>query len=199
MSALWILPALVLLLVLLAVQRVGVSVTYAEQVLCVRAELGALHLQLYPPKKERKKQTAGKKKTDLMESFGGTFALLKQLLPIVVEAADGLREGIVIREFSLDILWRAEDPIQCAIGYGAANAAVGMLWPLIEQNFTVESRRIRTFPEFKPGVPSVEDLKVRMTMRVWQLLVWAARLAVRLGKLRRKQAVHSQTSKKEAI
>ncbi len=158
---LWIVPALAASLWLLSLIRVGADVTYNAAGLSVRARLGLLRLRVFPlkerdkpPKKKkppRKKKSEQKKRT----AIGGDLALLRSFLPLTAEAAGRVRKKIRIDEIDLRLIWASPDPAAAALGYGRANAALGMIWPLIEHNFYVRRRSIDIGVDLQASRPTV--------------------------------------------
>lgn len=185
MTALVILAAVVLALVLLAQIRLGVLVDYAAQGLRVRVRVGPLRIQAYPrpPKPDKpKKRRQKKKEPDKPREEAGSLAQLKQYLPLIADAAGHLKRKIRIDSFSLEFTAAAADPASAALMFGGANAAVGMIWPLVEQNFNVKDRNIRTRVDFTAQRPELA-LSAAATLTAAQTLSLALRLAVRFLKM----------------
>lgn len=193
-------------LVLLSLLPVGARVEYSAEGLQVRLKLGAVFVSVFPMKSRKKKvkkppkepgenAPAGKKR-------GGDLALFKECLPLVADAAGGLKEKLTIELLRIDLLWSDPDPAACALGFGAANAAAGMIWPLIAQNFHVKEHRIRTAVDFEAGKPAV-SLLAQMSLRLGQLIVFSLRLAVRFfgicGRVRKQQKAKQGSQQKEAV
>ena len=70
----------------------------------------------------------------------------------------------------------ASDPASAALMFGGANAAVGMIWPLVEQNFNVKDRDIRTRVDFTAQRPEIA-LSAAATLTAAQAISLALRLA----------------------
>ena len=66
--------------------------------------------------------------------------------------------------------------------HGGANAVIGMLWPLIEQNFQVKERRLRTAVDFNATAPSV-SIFAQATLTLGQAITLGLRLTIRFLKL----------------
>ncbi len=144
----WIVLAAVLLLfVLISLIRLGGRAKYDADGFYAYVLAGPAKIQLFPakpkdkqipkkqkPKKEKPKKAeahAGKKKP-------GTLGRVLELLPVVGEAAGSLKRKIRIDHLVLTVIWGAEDAASAALGYGKANAFLGMIWPLIDHNFKVK-------------------------------------------------------------
>jgi len=203
MTVLHIVAICAVVVLALMLVRVGVWVEYCETGLLVRLKIGAFSLQVFPVKpKEKKPEKPKKKKPDQQPEpqpkKGGTFELVKEFLPLVVEAAGELKRKISIDRFYMDLLWSIPDPAACAMGFGGANAAVGMIWPLIEQNFLVKDHRIRTAVDFDLEKPTVY-LLVCATIRIGQLISFGVRLAVKGVKVYQTYKTKEAIKQKEAV
>ena len=77
------------------------------------------------------------------------LSLLRQLLPVALRAAGSLRRKISVDLLEAHILLAGGDPASVAVAYGSANAVIGMVLPLLEQNFHIRRRDIRTAVDFE--------------------------------------------------
>lgn len=179
--------AIVLILFLLSLVRVGGEVHYSEAGLTVRVRVGPALIQVFPlrrkkpkraqkerpkkPKKPKKpKQLKEKKPVDIL-------GLLKRFLPLTVEAASGLRRRIRIDKLYADFIAGGANPAAAAIQFGTVNLMAGSLCPLLERGFDVKDRRIRTRVEFLCPAPTV-SLTVGLSMTIGQGVSFAVRLFV---------------------
>lgn len=158
----WIILGIVLVaLVLLSLVRIGALVEYGQDGLLIRARVGVFRITLYPPKpKKAKREKKPKKEKNAppegeAPKKGGSFDLVKRCLPLVADAAGQMKRKIRIDTLYLDFTAAAGDPAAAAMAFGGANAAIGMIWPLFEQNFTVKDRRIRTAVDFQAKAPVI--------------------------------------------
>lgn len=169
---------LILLLVLLALSfvRVGGDVEYDRDGVRARLRIGAIRVQVFPLKKKKaeKDTSASKKPTEEPPKKGGRLALVKELLPLICQAAGELKRRIRIDLLHLELVAGGADPVRTAMMFGYSNAAAGMLLPLFEQNFNVKERRVRTAMDFTAGEPTVY-IYVAFSARVWQLVSFALR------------------------
>ncbi|WP_251446453.1 DUF2953 domain-containing protein [Vermiculatibacterium agrestimuris] len=206
MTALKILLAILLLFFLLGWIRVGGGVEYAQEGLLVRVRVGALWLQVFPIKREKKgkksQKVKPKKEPEEPEAKkGGTLGMIKDLLPIACEAAGELKERIRIDKLLLDFVFGGSDPANTAMIFGYSNAAIGMLLPLFEHNFNVKERRVRTAMDFTAKEPIVY-IYAAFSARIGQLVSFALRFGWKFLKiyLRNKNRQKVQkNAKKEAI
>lgn len=144
----WIILAVILVLIIvISLIRLGGRAKYDAEGFYAYVLVGPAKVQLYPvkpkdkqkPKKEKqKKEKSGKTKQKSEEEKPGTLGRVLKLLPLVGEAAGSLKRKIRIDHLVLTVIWGAEDAASAALGYGKANAFLGMIWPLIDHNFKVK-------------------------------------------------------------
>lgn len=113
------------------------------------------------------------------EKKGGALPPLLDLLPLAAEAAGGLKKRIRIDELTVHLTWAAEDPAQAALGFGRANAVMGMIWPLLDHNFDVKKHDLGVQVDFNRSSPDVM-CRAALTMRLGQLLSFGLRLGFKL-------------------
>ena len=189
MKALFILGIVLLVLVLLSFVRLGAQVEYAASGVTVRVKTGPFLLTVFPrrgngtkagsARKKRKKNGAAAKEP---APKGGSVALVKKFLPLIAEAAGRMKRKIRIDVLRLDLTVAAADPAAAAMAFGGANAFLGMIWPLIEQNFNVQQRCIRTRVDFQAQRPTVV-LFAQLTLSIGTALHMGIRLTVRFLRL----------------
>lgn len=195
---------LILIFFLISLVRVGGILEYGEPGLLIRLRLGRLHFTVFPIKQKKKKPEKKKKTAPKAEPeppspppAWNTWALLKRFLPVVAEAAGRFQNKVRIDRLDIDITAAAGDPAAAAIAYGAANAAIGMMIPLLEHNFKVKERRIRTRVDFDRTSPQVR-LKAAFSLTIGQGAMLGFRFGVQAVKtysLYRK----SEQKQKEAV
>ena len=181
----WIvLGAIVAALVLISLIRVGGTVEYSRSGTLVHLRAGPLHIQVYPPKPRKKsgekKPKRAKKSSKPQEEQpepkpGGQLDTLKAMLPFVADAAGQLRRKVRVDRLLLDVTAAAPDPAMAALSFGGVNAAIGMIWPLLENNFNIGDRRIRTKVDFNLTEPEAY-LYASFSLRLGQAVVLALTL-----------------------
>ncbi len=179
--------------------RLGAMVQYDEDGVLVKAIAGPLKLTVFPQKelspeekakrrakeRDKKKRAEAKKakeeakrkkhQEEHQEKKGGALPPFTKLLPLVAEAAGGLKKRIRIDELTLHITWAARDPMETALGFGRANAALGMIWPLLDHNFNVKKHDLGVSVDFSGSSPSVM-CRAALTARLGQLVSFGLRL-----------------------
>lgn len=186
MTALIVLGCVMLALILIGQIRVGAAVEYSEAGLLLALRVGPVRVQLYPMKKragtkETKPKRASKHPADSgaaarRTSGKDTLKLALRFVPLLGEAAGRFKRKIRIDRLSLRVIWAASDPATAAMGYGAGNAALGMIWPVIEHNFKVKDRDLRVDVDFERKKPELEA-RAQATLTIAQ----GVTLAVSLG------------------
>lgn len=202
MKAILILGAVLLALgALLRLVRLGALAEYSAAGLRLKLKVGPLRLMLYPRKPKRPRRKAGKssrreKKREErpQPELGGG--------PLIAEAAGRFRRKLRIDVFQLEVTAAAPDPAAAALCFGGVNAFIGMIWPLVEQNFNVKERRLRTRVDFDAEQPSVY-LYAAATLTAGQALALGLRLTTRFlaefSKYRAEAGSPATSKQKEAV
>lgn len=165
----------------------GGRVRYGQEGLFVAALAGPLRIQIFPMKekpektKKRKKPTKAKhiaEKKSKPEGQPGTLFRLMQLLSVAAEAAGRLKRKIRIDGLELMLIWGGMDAAAVALGYGRANAALGMIWPLLDNNFRVKRHVFQVELDYSRTEPAVE-LAAVVTMTVGQVVALSVHYGVK--------------------
>jgi len=203
MTALKVLAVILIVLFLLSLIRLGGIAEYSQEGFLAWVRVGTFRIKVFPLKEKPKKKEKTKKEPEKTggepekKPKGGSLELLKGVLPLVGEAAGALKRRIRVDRLYLDLVTAGPDPARAAMTFGYANAAIGMIWPVFEQNFEVRDHRFRTAVDFQAANPTVY-LNAAFSARLGQLVSFAVIFGVKLLKVYlrgRKPA----TSKKEAI
>ena len=186
----WIILIIVLVvLVLVSLIRLGGRAKYGSEGFFAYILIGPMKIQLFPLKSKKKTDQAKPKKEKRAKHISdekqseeekpGTVGRVLQLLPVIAETAGALKRKIRIDHLVLTVVWGAEDAAAAALGYGKANALLGMIWPLLDNNFKVKKCDWnvdvdygRTAPEFTADAA--------ITITVGQLLSFAVHYGIKL-------------------
>lgn len=160
MVALWILGILLALILLVMLIRVGVYISFGEE-LRVRAKAGPVTIQIVPkpekkpkkkkkPKKEKKKpekeEDKPEEKPKEKKSLGLTFEDIRSAVPALFESLKkGLRktrQRLKIDPMRLSVIFAGDDPAKVAEMYGWASTAVWTFMPQIERLTRMPDPRI---------------------------------------------------------
>ena len=187
MTLLKVVLVVLLIFWLISLIRIGGRVRYGEAGLFAFVLAGPLKIQLWPskpkeekPKKKKKPKKEKKPKEEKPKPEGqpGTLSRLMQLLPVVGQACGALKRKIRIDDLKLDLIWGGSDPAAIALGYGQANAALGMLWPVLDNNFKVKRHSFQIGMDYGRTQPAVE-LEAAVTFTVGQVLALGAHYGVK--------------------
>ena len=169
--------------------RVGADAQYKEEKLFLRVIAGPFRLTILPAKEKKaeKKTSPQKEKKKKQPEGEGTTGRAKSrrklppimdLLLLAIEAAGELKRKIRVDRLIVHLLWASSDPADTAVGFGRMNAAVGMLWALIENNFKVKDHDLGVAVDFDRAKPAV-DCDLALTFTIGQLLSFGVRFAVK--------------------
>ena len=186
-----ILLGILLVLFLISLIRLGGRAKYGPDGFYAYVLAGPAKIQLFPskpkdetkpakPKKEKKKkEKPAPAKEHTNEEKPGTVGRVMKLLPAVAEAAGALKRKIRINHLILTVVWGAEDAASAALGYGKANALLGMIWPLLDNNFNIKKCDWNVDVDYGKTSPEF-TADAAITMTIGQLLSFAVRYGVKL-------------------
>ena len=185
----WIIfAAVVFVLFLLTLIRVGAEVTYSETGIRVRVRLGKIWLTLFPrkpkPSKPKKKKKNRAKKEDEPQNEahkrrGGLPIGLTDLLSLAVDFAGQNLARLQIDVLTMEcLIGGRRDPAAAAMAYGAIYAGDGLVVPLLENTFyRIKRRDINAWVDFE-GDETLIWLQLALSIRIGQLLSIGIRMAV---------------------
>lgn len=190
MTVLKVLLIVIAVLWLISRIRLGGWVQYSGEGLAAKVLIGPFRLTLLPrkekPQKKSEKEKSEKKRKkkkkpekEKAEKPKRKLPPVPELLRLAAETAGRLKRKIRIDDVTLHLTWAAKDPMDAALGFGRANAAMGMIWPLIENNFRVKKQDVGVSVEFDRDAPEL-FCKMALTMTVGQLLALGVGFVVRL-------------------
>ncbi len=191
MTFLKVLLIVLAVLWLISLIRVGGRVRYGEAGLFVTVLAGPFKIQVLPmkpgkkarPQKEKKPKKekpamAEKHKREPKESQPGTLSRLMKLLPVVGQACGALKRKIRIDDLELQLIWGGSDPAAIALGYGQANAALGMIWPVLDNNFKVKRHCFQIGMDYGRTQPAAE-LQAAVTLTIGQIVTLGVHYGVK--------------------
>lgn len=206
MKVLLIVLAVLALLLLLPF---GAVVRYSQEGFLVWVKVLFLRFQIFPKKEKKekpKKEEALPKGQSASEEApskepkkkGGTWTLVRSALPLLKPALAGVKKRLSIDELELFVTWAAQNPADAATGYGYANAALGTLWALLDENFKVKKSRLGCQVDFDAQAPNVY-LNAALSVNLWKVLTLVLPLLVRfLRNYTRLKRAGDEKTKKEA-
>lgn len=168
-----VLAGILFVLFLVSLIRVGVRAEYGGGQLTVLLRVGPARLRVYPLKKRKEKAEKPAKpkpqkaQPEPEQGVRERLSLLWELLPAALEAAGSLRRKLSVDLLEAHILLAGDDPASVAVAYGGANALIGMVLPLLEQNLHIRRRDIRTAVDFQKARSEVRA-KAALSLTVGQ-------------------------------
>ncbi len=209
MVALKIIGILLALILLVLLVRVGVYISFGEE-LSIRAKAGPVKIQVLPKPAKKKKAKPEKKKAEKPKKeekpekeesakkskLGITFEDVRTAVPALFESLKkGLRKTrkrLKIDPLRLSVSFSGEDPSRVAQMYGWAETTMWTLMPQIERLTRMPDPRIHLDADYERGKTIAEgELGISLQIRdifaigfafVFPLLKWV------LGFLKRKKA-----------
>lgn len=177
------------ILVLLAILPLGVSARYNSEGALVRIIAGPFRITVFPMKKREKKENPKKKAPPKeKKSAAATPAKKKEsggslldFLPLVRIALDFLgdfRRKLRIHRLELKLIMAGDDPCDLATNYGRAWAALGNLWPRLEEWFEIRKRDVEIECDFTASemlVIARLDLSITIGRLISLVVVYAVR------------------------
>lgn len=205
MTALKVVAAVVLVLFFLSRLRVGGSVEYDREGVRLRLRLSVFRFPLAPGgkgEKEEKKKGKWRKREEELEKKpperkGGRLELVKKGLPLIGEAAGELRRKLRIDRLEISFTAASDNAADAAMAFGYANMAMGMIWPIFEQNFQVKAHHLHAGVDFQAHSPAVY-IFAAVSARVGQLVSFAVRFGWKFLRLYLSQS-REGNNQKEAI
>lgn len=110
------------------------------------------------PKGEKPKEEKPEEKPEeqpLSEKLGGLWSLFRDAVPLMTGAVGKLLRKLRIEDLTLHLTWAAEDPADAAMGYGAGEAALGAVWPLLDRAFDIRRRDVGVAVDFTRTDPVI--------------------------------------------
>ena len=178
-------------IILLAVMPLGVSARYDADGPVVRVIAGLLRFTVFPGKKKEKPKKEKPKKEEKKPAEKSTAAKsepkkkeggsLKKFMPIVEMVLDFLsdfKRKLRVNRLELKLILAGDDPADLATNYGRAWAAMGNLWPKLEEWFVIKKRNVEVECDFAADETKV-TARLDLTITLGRLLVLAVRYGIR--------------------
>ena len=178
MIALAIIIAIILLLALI---RLSLTAEYSESGAFLRLTLGPYPLLVLPEKEKTEKQeikkrlkkekkaakkAAKKAKEPEIEKPGKIQGFL-DALPIVVKGLGRLRRKLLVKNLTVRFVSAGEDSAKAALMFGAYNAVLAALIPVLENSLRIRRRDITSSTDFEAENPSIYA-KAAISLALWE-------------------------------
>lgn len=193
------------ILFLLAILPLGVSVQYDSDGPLVRIIAGLLRLQVFPAKKKKKpkdkkekkgktpkeetaapqeadqaappKKEAAPAKTEEPKK-GGSITDFIPLVWTVLDFLVDFRRKLRVNRLELNLVMAGGDPCDLATNYGKAWAALGNLWPRLEEWFVIKKQDVRIQCDFE-GDQTLVTARLDITITLGRILSLGVRYGIR--------------------
>ena len=176
------------LLAALSILPLGIIARYQEGGPLVQAYIGPVPITLYPAqrkkakkKKAARKKTNNKKKNDAAEKkkSGGSLTDFVPLVKVVLDFLEEFfRRKLRVKRLELKVILAGGDPCDLAINYGKYWAALGNLWPLLEELLIIKKRDVEIECDFTSDKMLV-FARVDLFITLGRLLSLAVRYGIR--------------------
>lgn len=188
---LWILIVIVLLLLFFTLVPLRVSVEYRGGKPKVQLHILSFRVILY---RRGEKRSTKKKEKKVKEETERIVPMRKALMKAIEYYRGNKR--IPINTLYLDITIGGEDPAAAAILFGVTQTGLGIMWPVLEQNFTMKEHRIRTRLDFTLEETALEYAYVSLPVPLLKALLTVARTLIWVVRERGKEKTARQEQDK---
>lgn len=171
MTALWIILAILILLLLLPV---GVDAAFLGGVFSLAVKAGPLKIRILPAKPKKPKKKKPKKKKDKKDDSAKpkqklTLEDIKAIARLALKALSRLRRFLSIDVLELYLRVGGNDPYDTVRQYGAINAGLGAALPYLHGAFKIKKQDIQTAIDFSEEKLSA-DAHIAATYQIWEIL-----------------------------
>ena len=176
------------ILFLLAILPLGVSAKYDAAGVLVRLIAGPAKITLIPGKKKEKKEkptpkekkvkkpaakTATPMEPEKDKAAGGPITDFLPLLQVALDLLNDFRRKLRVDRLEAKIIMAGDDPCDLAVGYGRAWAALGNLWPRLEEFLVIKKRDVQIECNFTADA-TVISARMDLTITLGRLLALIA-------------------------
>jgi len=201
-----VLAVILVVIILIALLRFGVSAEYGESGILATAHAGPISIRIFPREakeisakkkakikaKKAKKALKAKAKPKVLKPGG-----LKGFLDIVTAVKNTLgrlRRRLLIKKLIIYITIADKDPSKTATMFGTANAALDTFMPVLEKIFRIKRRDIRTAYDFEAGQPTIY-VNTAISLAVWEAVYIVFAILPALIKMRTKKTTGKDEKK----
>lgn len=157
-------------IVLLAFLPIGIRLSYDEAGGFVWLKIGFIKLKLYPQDKtgkakEDRKQSDNHGKKGEKKAKDGSLTDFLPIVRVVLDFLSDFRRRLWVQNLRFQLVLAADDPCDLAVHYGEAWAAVGGLFPLLEQYVKIKKRNIEVLCDFtaeQTKVVAYADIRITL-------------------------------------
>lgn len=177
------------ILILLLMLPLGVSAAYDGEGPRVAVLAGPLRIPVLPAKKKDKKQKPKKEKKkaapkqkpapkQTQEKKGGSLTDFLPLVEILLDFLSDFRRKLRVNVLELNLVLAGGDPSDLAINYGKATAALGNLWPRLEEWLVIKKRDVKIQCDFE-GDKTLVTARLDLTITLARVFSVSFRYGIR--------------------
>ena len=157
-------------LIILALLRFGFIAEYSDAGFNAWAKVAFLKFQILgnDKKKKAKKKPKKKKPKKQKEKKSVSLSAVNKILKAVKKALYRLRRRLLINKLTLYYTSAGDDPSKTAILYGAANAGLNTVIPVLERYLRIRRRDLRVFVDFTATQQTIY-VKLNISIAVWEV------------------------------
>ena len=170
-----IIAAIIAVLLLIALLRVGITLEFSEEGLIVKALAGPVKIQLVPSKQSKHDKKKGKKEkeknteTKSEKKAGMDIEKIKPAIKTVFASLGRFFSHISIDRLIVRYTVSKNDPADTAMLYGSIHAGAGILQPYLSKFKKIKHSDIRTYADFSQKKDSAYVF-VKTTIAIWELI-----------------------------
>lgn len=164
MTVLIVLVSVLAFILLICFIRVGISAEYSKDGILVRAHLGPVHKTVYPAEKLKEEKKLRKKEK---KEKAGLLEELKEHWPDIKKLLSKIKRKRFINELTVYYIAAGPDPAKAALTFGGVSALYGIITAVLENNFQIKKRDLRTAVDFDAKDPYIY-IKAKLTLAVWE-------------------------------
>ena len=170
------------ILFLLVILPLGVNAQYDVSGVLVRVIAGPARITLIPgkkkeqkkkPKKKTQKPASAQAKKPAEKKKGGPITDFLPLLQVALDLLDDFRRKLRVDRLEAKIILAGDDPCDLAVNYGRAWAALGNLWPRLEEFLVIKKRDVQVECDFTADT-TVISARIDLTITLGRLVALAA-------------------------
>ena len=177
------------IVILILLLPLGVSAIYDGEGPRVAILAGPVRIPVLPAKKKDKKPKRKKEKKKPAakatpakaahkEKKGGSLTDFLPLAKIILEFLGDFRRKLRVNILEVDLVLAGGDPCDLAINYGKATAAMGNLWPRLEELFVIKKRDVKIQCDFE-GDKTLVTARLDLTITVARVFSVGFRYGIR--------------------
>ena len=172
-----------LVLTVLMIVPVGIDGGYNGKNLILGIKIGFFNIRVFPkkekpikleklkkPKKPKKpKEPHEEKEKEPKQKKPLDKEQIRSLIKFALKALGRFRKKLRINYLRIHYTFATSDPFATAMGFGASNAVMNTIVPLLDDAFVIDNRDIGTSFDFLSDKP-VFDFWLTTTIQIWEIL-----------------------------